>query len=208
MAEYTLTCFGQSGNAYKAALALQFSGADWAPKWLDFFNGAHRSPEFMAQNEMARVPLLEKGGESWSESGLILQVIARETGKLGGASQAEQDEILRWILWDNYGFTSVIAPLRFITRFVPEEKRPAGIPDWLQGRLRPNLHVLNKRLEGRDFIATPGLSIADCSIAGYMFYGEELPFDLSEFPNILKWMDRIRATPGFKPPYELMPMSA
>lgn len=205
MADYTLSCFGQSGNAFKAALALNLAGADWTPRFVDFFGGEHRSPEFMARNEMARVPVLERKGEVWSESGLILHVIARTTGKLGPADQAEADEILRWILWDNYAFTSVIAPARFLSRFVPEEKRPAGAVPFLLGRLRPSLQVLEDRLADRDFIATPGPSIADCSLAGYLFYGEELPFDLAEYPNITAWQARLRALPGFVPPYALMP---
>ena len=205
MADFTLTCFGQSGNAYKAALALNLAGADWEPEFINFFEGEHRSPDFMAKNELARVPLLEHGGKAYSESGLILEVIARETGKLGGASQEEMDEIRRWILWDNYAFTSVIAPLRFILTFVPEDKRPEGVAPFLQGRLRPCLKVLDARLAGRDFVATPGPSIADCSLAGYLYYGEELPFDLGAHPNITAWLARIAALPGFVPPYELMP---
>ena len=43
MAEYTLHCFAQSGNAYKVALALQLAGADWAPRFVDFFNGEPRT---------------------------------------------------------------------------------------------------------------------------------------------------------------------
>jgi hypothetical protein len=44
MAEYTLHCFAQSGNCYKAALMLALSGADWEPVWVDFFNGETRNP--------------------------------------------------------------------------------------------------------------------------------------------------------------------
>lgn len=208
MAEFNLTCFGQSGNAYKAALALNLAHADWAPVFIDFMNGAHRSPEFMEKNEMARVPVLEHGGKTFSESGLILDVIARETGKLGGETQDETDEIRRWILWDNYAFTSTVAPLRFLANFVPEDKRPAGVIPFLQGRLRPCLKVLDKRLGEHGFVACGRPTIADCSVAGYMFYGDELPFDLGEFHHITEWMNRLRAMDGFVPPYELMPLKA
>ena len=43
MAEYTLHCFAQSGNAYKPALALELAGADWAPRFVDYFNGETRA---------------------------------------------------------------------------------------------------------------------------------------------------------------------
>ena len=52
MAEYRLYCFAQSGNAYKPALMLALCGADWEPRFVDFFNGETRTPEYRAENEM------------------------------------------------------------------------------------------------------------------------------------------------------------
>ena len=40
-----LHCFGESGNSYKAALALEMSGLEWEPVFVDFFNGQTRTPE-------------------------------------------------------------------------------------------------------------------------------------------------------------------
>ena len=205
MARYRLHCFAQSGNAYKPALYLALSGADWEPVWVNFFEGQHRSPDYTMMNEMAQVPVLEHGEVRLSQSGLMLEYLAEQEGRFAWADEAERREVKRWILWDNYSFTSVIAPLRFIARFVPEEKRPEGVVPWLSMRLRPALKTLDARLNGRDFVATPGLSIADLSIAGYLYYGEELPFDLNEFENITAWLGRIRATEGWAGPYDLMP---
>ena len=52
MAEYTLYGMAQSGNAYKVALMLALSKADWAPRWVDYFNGETRTPAFRKLNEM------------------------------------------------------------------------------------------------------------------------------------------------------------
>ncbi|MGB4826030.1 MAG: glutathione S-transferase N-terminal domain-containing protein, partial [Paracoccaceae bacterium] len=70
-----LHCFGESGNAYKCALALTFSGMDWQPVFVDFFNGATRTPEFRQLNEMGEVPVLVDGDEVLSQSGVILDYI-------------------------------------------------------------------------------------------------------------------------------------
>ncbi len=205
---FKLHCFGQSGNAYKDALFLQLSGADWEPVFVDFMNGAHRTPEFASLNEMAQVPVLEHDGKTITQSAVILEYLVEKTGKFGWANDDERREVMRWLFWDNYSFTSIVAPLRFIARFVPEEKRDQNVLGFLQMRLKPALKMLNKRLEGRDFVATPGLSIADLSIAGYLYYGEELPFDLNEYPNIVAWLGRIKAMDGWKAPYDLMPLKA
>ena len=68
--------------------------------------------------------------------------------------------------------------------------------------------MLDARLKGRNFVATDSLTIADLSLVGYLYYGKELPFDLAEYPNITAWLDRIKALPGFKMPYDLMPKQA
>ena len=206
MPVYRLHCFAQSGNAYKPALCLALSGAEWEPVFVDFMKGAHREDAFQELNEMAQVPVLEHGDVRLSQSGLILQYLVQQEGKFGWADHAEWREVMRWILWDNYSFTSIIAPLRFIARFLPEDKRDPAVLAFLQGRLRPALKVLDKRLAGRDFVATPGLSIADLSLVGYLYYGDELPFDLSEFENITAWLERIKAMPGWQGPYDLMPI--
>ena len=76
MAEYTLHCFAQSGNAYKAALMLALAGADWAPRFVDYFNGETRTPAYRAINVMGEVPVLEHGGRTLAQSGVILDYLA------------------------------------------------------------------------------------------------------------------------------------
>ena len=70
-----LHCFGESGNSYKAALALQLSGLDWEPVFVDFFGGAARTDENRALNTMGEAPLLQDGDRCISQSGVIQQYI-------------------------------------------------------------------------------------------------------------------------------------
>ena len=79
-----LYCFGESGNAYKAALTMQLAGYDWQPVYVDFFHGETRSPAFRAINEMGEVPVLVDGETTLTQSGVILDYISSKTGKLGG----------------------------------------------------------------------------------------------------------------------------
>ena len=79
-----LYCFGESGNAYKCALALTMVDVEWEPVFVDFFNGGARTPEFRAINEMGEVPVLVDGDTVLTQSGVILDYISSKTGKLGG----------------------------------------------------------------------------------------------------------------------------
>ncbi|WP_435257688.1 glutathione S-transferase family protein [Thioclava sp. FR2] len=200
-----LYCFGESGNAYKCALALALTGSDWQPEFVDFFNGAARSPEFRAINEMGEVPVLIDGDVTLSQSGLILTHIAEKSGKLGGSSEADRREILRWILWDNHKLSTQIGTTRFLQNFLPEEKRPVGVVPFLQGRLKAAYKVLNDHLDGRDWVVGNGPTVADLSCCGYLYYPEPFGFDRADWPHIDAWLNRIAALPGWKQPYELMP---
>jgi glutathione S-transferase len=202
-----LYCFGESGNSYKVALALTLSDIEWQPVFVDFFNGETRSPAFREINEMGEAPVLVDGDTTLTQSGVILDYISSRTGKLGGKSAAERREVLRWMFWDNHKLSTQIGTVRFLMNFLPADKRPEGVIPFLQGRLKAAYAVLDAHLAGRDWIVGPGVTIADLSCCGYLFYPEPFGFDRADWPNIDRWLDRIAALPGWKPPYDLMPGS-
>jgi glutathione S-transferase len=203
MAEYRLHCFAQSGNAYKAALMLNLCGADWEPVFVDFFNGATRTPEFRELNEMGEVPVLEHEGTRLTQSGVILDFLASRFGKFGWQDEDERREILRWLLWDNHKLTSYIGTLRFLIRFMKTGETP--VTEFLRGRMKAALTVLSNHLEGRTFVIGERPTIADISICGYLYFADEFGVDWADYPNVGAWLERIRALPGWVHPYELMP---
>ncbi|WP_397542464.1 glutathione binding-like protein [Roseovarius salis] len=201
-----LHCFGESGNAYKAALALELSGLEWEPVFVDFFGGATRTADYRALNEMGEVPVLEDGDFRLTQSGAIQQWITDRTGRFGGAP-GERYEVLRWVLWDNHKLSSQAGMTRFLMNFMPEEKRPAEVIAFLQGRLKGAYKTLDSHLQGRDWIVGEEMSNADLSCCGYLFYPEPFGFDRAEWSNIDRWLTNIEGTPGWKHPYDLMPGS-
>ena len=203
-----LYCFGESGNAYKAALALQLSGLDWAPVKVDFFGGETRSPDYRTSiNPMGEAPVMIDGDVKLTQSGVIQDYVSEKSGKFGGRDAAERREILRWVLWDNHKLSSMAGLTRFLMNFLPEDKRPAEVIAFNQGRLKAAYEVLNNHLEGRDWIVGDGITNADLSCCGYLFYPEPFGFDRAHWPNIDAWLSRIADQPGWKAPYDLMPGS-
>jgi glutathione S-transferase len=204
MADFKLYCMGESGNAYKVALMLELCRLPWAPVWVDFFNGETRSDSFRASmNDMGEVPVLEHLGRKFSQSGVILDYLAEITRKFGPKSEDERREIWRWILFDNHKFTANLATLRYLIQFAKTGE--TAVTEFLRARARTALKIADAHLADRPFIIGKRASIADLSMAGYVFYGDELTVPLEPFVNLLKWMDRIQALPGWKHPYELMP---
>jgi glutathione S-transferase len=203
MAEYTLHCFAQSGNAYKPALALELAGADWAPRFVDYFKGETRTSAYRAINVMGEVPILEHRGSVLSQSGVILDYLAEALGKFGPANGAERREILRWLLFDNHKLTGYTATYRFL-RTLAKDPDPAVVQEFGR-RAETAWGVLNAHLRGRSYVVADRLTIADLSLAGYLFFDDEIGVDWSVYPAIRDWLDRIRSEPRWVHPYKLMP---
>jgi glutathione S-transferase len=191
----TLYCFGESGNAYKAALALELAGVDWTPRFVDFFKGEARSPEFRAINPMGEVPVLDADGTILTQSGVIQDWVMDETGKLcGDGSKATRREILRWTIFDNQKVSGMGGPLRFMMNFLPEDKRSAEVIGFLAGRLKAISHAAGPRgRAGATRLARgrqPHLARqkADLACCGYLFYDEPFTFDRADYPAIDAWL--------------------
>lgn len=204
MADYKLYCFGESGNAYKVALMLELCRLSWEPVKVEFFAGETRGEAFRKDiNEMGEAPVLVHGAKRLTQSGVILDYLAEQTRKFGAKSDDERREIWRWILFDNHKFTANIAALRFLIRFAKTGETP--VTEFLRGRFINALKIVDGHLAKNPFMLGKRATIADLSLCGYMFYGDELPLLLDPYLNVLKWLDRIRSLPGWKGPYELMP---
>ena len=208
MTDYQLYCFAQSGNCYRAALMLNLIGAKWEPVWIDFFGaGVQRTPDYReGVNEMGEVPVLVHGGKKLTQSGVILTYLANHSGKFRPQGEDEELESLRWIIFDNQKVNGFLGPFRFLKNFA----KPAGDPAvmaFLKGRAQGNLAIVNKRLTDRKFLVRDKPTIADVSMTGYLYYpAEEFGFDIAkDYPAIGAWLERMKALPGWKHPYDLMP---
>jgi glutathione S-transferase len=199
-----LHCFGESGNSYKAALALELSGLAWEPVYVDFFNGAARGAEYREVNPMGEAPAMIDGDITLTQSGVIQQYVTDKSGKLGGA-EADRYEILRWVLWDNHKLSSQAGMTRFLMNFLAEDKRPNEVIGFMQGRLQAAYAVLDGHLAGRDWVVGDGISNADISCCGYLFYPEPFGFVRTDHSNIDRWLSNIEGVEGWKHPYDLMP---
>lgn len=203
MAEYTLHCFAQSGNAYKPALALALAGAYWTPRWVDYFNGETSTPAYRAINVTGEVPVLEHRGTHVMQSAVILDYLAGTLGRFGPRDDGQRHEILRWLLWDNHKLTSYTATFRFMRAFTANAD-PAVLA-FMRTRAEAAWRVLDTHLAGRDYVVGEHPTIADLSLCGYLYWPDEIGVDWNAYPAIRDWLARIAALPRWTHPYTLMP---
>ena len=198
-----LHCFGESGNAYKAALMLQLCGLAWTPVPVDFFNGEARTPAWRARvNEMGEVPVLEHGEKKLTQSGLMLDYLSKLTGRFGTANDAEREDIWRWILFDNHKFTANVSTLRFLVCFLKTGETP--VTEFLRGRAMAAASIVDLHLSKSAFMIGARPATADFSLCGYLFYPEDYGIDWTKYTHVQRWLADIKALPGWKAPYDLM----
>ena len=141
------------------------------------------------------------------QSGVILTYLADRSGKFKPEGEDERLEALRWIIFDNQKVNGFLGPYRFLKNFAKPagRSRGDGVPQGphrrqprhrRQAARRPAVHA---RASGR-----PSPTSRSCA---YLYYpAEEFGFDIAgTHKNIAAWLDRIKALPGWKHPYELMP---
>ena len=205
MADYVLHCFAQSGNAYKPALMLELAGADWTPRFVDYFGGETRTPAYRAINVMGEVPVLEHGGQRVSQSGVILDYLApSRSASSAPRDEDERREVLRWLLFDNHKFTSYTATYRFMRTFA-QERRTRRCSRSFASAPRPRGGILIAHLDGRRYVVAERLTIADLSLCGYLFWPRRSGSTGATIRICATGSPALRDEPGWVHPYALMP---
>jgi glutathione S-transferase len=205
---YRLHGFCQSGNTFKVAFMLRALHQPWEAVFVDYMKGgATRDPAWRGEtNEMGEAPVLDDGPKRLTQSGAILTYLARKHGAYGGRNDDEQLEVLRWILFDNHKFTSYFATYRFMKAFGATAPDPA-VMAFLKTRIDGAFGIADKHLATRQYMVGDAPTIADISMCAYLCYPkEESGYDIpAQFPNVAKWLDRVRAIDGWASPYDVLP---
>ncbi len=209
MADFTLKCFVESGNAYKAALMLQLCEASWEAEWVDFFNGATRQDAYREENVMGEVPVLvdhTQNDLTLSQSGAILLHLSDRFGKFVPDNRSDELEMMRWMFFDNHKLTSYVATYRFMSKFMKKEGEPET--EFLKARAMGALKVLETHLSTHDWAAAGQATLADISMCGYLFWPDHFGVTWDDYPAINAWLKRIQELPHWASPEALLPASA
>ena len=185
----------ESGNGYKVRLLLARLGLPYERVELDILAGETRTPEYLARNPNGRIPLLElEDGSHLAESNAILWYLAEGTPLLPDDRLARA-RVLQWMFFEQYSHEPYIAVLRFWSHAGQLDDKREQIPEKRE-RGEQALGVMQQHLEGRRFFVEDRLSIADIALYAYTHVAEEGGFDLSRYPAVCSWIQRVAAEPG------------
>jgi glutathione S-transferase len=188
-----------SGNCYKVRLLLAHLGVPYERHSLDVIDRSDR-PELIGHlNPALRVPtLVFDDGRALAESNAIIWYLADGTPWIPDDA-FERAQVLQWQFFEQYDHEPTIAVARFMLMVSGEPERYADVlPEKQAGGYRA-LDAMERHLDGRAYLVGDSPTLADISLYGYTHVADEAGLDMSRYPAIGAWLDKIAALPGHVP---------
>ena len=176
---------------------------------VDLFTGERQGEGFAAINPNRLVPVLEDGDFRLTESSAILKYLADSIDSPAYPKDLKQrarvNEMMDWI---NTQLCRDLAYGTVYPQIFPGHKRPSDEAQrltvaWGQERAKQWMTVLDQRLLGADkaYLCGDQITIADYYGASFVHLAEVVGSDLSAYPNVRRWLDRMKARPTWQKVY-------
>lgn len=186
-------------NGFKISILLEELGVPYTLKLVNIGRGEQFEPDFLKIAPNNRMPAIidpeGPGGKPISvfESGAIMKYLGEKFDKFYPADLRQRVAVDEWLMWQMGGFGPMLGQNHHFGKYAPE-KIPYAIKRYVDEANRL-YGVLNRRLEGRDFVVDD-YSIADMAIIGWALGHEGQQIDINEHPNVKNWIDRMLARPA------------
>jgi glutathione S-transferase len=194
--------YAASGNCYKVRLTAALLGLTLERREYDIMKGETRTPEFLARvNANGRIPVLQAGDRFIPESNAACLYLA-DGSPLIPADRFDRADMLRWMFWEQYNHEPNVATLRFWAGWIGAtnltEAQRAQLPVKREAG-EAALKLMDEHLAGQDFLVGDRPTLADIALYAYTHVAEEGGFDLSRYPAVGAWLERVASTPGYVP---------
>lgn len=193
-------------NPRKACAVAKHVVADVEYVKVDGTKNELKSPEHLARNPNGLVPVLVDGDRKlWESVAIMLWLAAKAGSELWPANDpAKQAEVMRWVSWDACHFVRVAGPYYF--EYYVKPMFGLGAPDEAAlAKTEPGFHrfarVLDAQLEGRRFLATDTVTIADFCVGATLPNAEQIHLPLSSYRNIRRWHDGLMELEAWRNPW-------
>jgi glutathione S-transferase len=156
-----------------------------------------RTPQFLAMNANARVPVIDDDGFVLSESMAINFYLAKKHGGALYPADAKNEALaLQWSFWETDRLDRQIVNYVNNTSGLPEAERKPAVAEAAWKEVVPAFDVLDAALAKSAWLAGPAFSIADLNVASALY--RALSVDLAKWPNLRKWLESCWARPAAK----------
>lgn len=187
-----------SGNCYKVRLLLAHLGIAYERRDVDVVDRSNRAELLGEINPALRIPVLVfDDGRSLAESNAILWFLGEGTEYIP-IDPFQRAKLLQWMFFEQYSHEPNIAVVRF---WVAVATTPAPDAE-IEARRKAGyaaLDAMERELASREFLVADAYTIADIALYAYTHVAGEGGFDLSGYPGVRAWLDRVAAQPGHVP---------
>lgn len=189
-----------SGNGYKCRLVLKALGMPYELREVNIVAGESRTPEFLAINPNGKIPvLLVPGRGPLSESHAIISYLADGT-RLVPSDAYQRALMWQWMSFEQYQLEPGIGTVRFWLTSL--KKKPEDFGDRYTERYQRGadaLAVLDKGLNGRQWLVADEVTLADIALFAYTHVAEEAGYRLADHPAVAAWIDRFERQSWYSP---------
>ena len=190
-------------NGWKVSIMLEECGIEYRMIPVNISKGEQFTPDFLEispNNRMPAIvdhdPLAEYGGNPLSifESGAILMHLAQKTGRFMATDPAGQKETLEWLFWQVGNLGPMAGQHSHFWNYANGENDYASTR--YANEYNRCIGVLERRLDGRDWLAGDNYSIADMASWPWILIAKAMGQSLGEFPNVSRWRNAIKERPA------------
>ena len=194
-------------NGIKVSAMLEEVGLPYEPHLVSFGTDDQMTPEFISLNPNNKIPaIIDPNGPDgkpmglW-ESGAILLYLANKTGKLIPADEAGKWQVTQWLMFQMGGVGPMFGQLGFFHKFAGKEIEDKRGRDRYVNESKRLLGVIEKQLDGREYITGDTYTIADLAIWPWVrtmfgFYEAGELVGEENFPKTIAWFKKCEARPA------------
>ena len=200
-------------NGHKVHIMLHETGLEHSIHPININRGEQFSPDFLRISPNNKMPAIVDrdgpGGEPLAvfESGAILIYLADKTDRFCPTEARQRYEVLQWLMLQMASVGPMLGQAHHFFAYAPErverERLQYGIDRYVNEANRL-YGVLERRLEGRDWIAADQYSIADMAIMPWLRDPAKQGVDIADYPNVRRWRDAVWARPAVQTALETL----
>jgi glutathione S-transferase len=157
-----------------------------------------QSPEYLRLNPNARIPTLVDGDlVLWESMAINLYLAQKYQGPMHCAGPEVLGLAAQWSFWAMLEMEALLLDFLLHRAVLPEFSRDASHAERDQLLLKKPLGVLDGALRGRDYLVGQSFTVADLNVASILIWGKMGRLDLSDRPEVTRWLDACLARPAY-----------
>ena len=164
-----------------------------------------QAPFFLTLNPTQRIPILVEDGTPLWEADAIACRLSQLVGADFWRQGRDQPDMIRWISWGKENFVRACDMVSFETgtklRYRLGTTDPAVVAEGLR-RFHEAAAILDRHLDGRDWLTGSTPSHADFRMATFLPYNDTMRLPLRDYPGLAAWHDRLNALPAWADPFQ------